>query len=69
MDFKGETDAFPDYPMTSAHAIVDPRSYTAWDELHETLEIMRREYAHARAAVSDAPRTSNAQARNHTLPL
>jgi hypothetical protein len=29
--------------MTSHTPIVDPRSYAAWDELHETLKIVRRE--------------------------
>ena len=40
-------------PDDVARTIVDPRSYAAWDELHETLKNVRREYPLARAEIDD----------------
>jgi len=40
-------------PDDVAHTIADPRSYAAWDELHETVKNVRREYPLARAEIDD----------------
>jgi hypothetical protein len=44
-------------PDDVARTIVDPRSYAAWDELHETLKNVRREYPLPIPMKSPGPRT------------